>query len=287
MNRWVVGARVRTLPAAVVPPLVGTATAGGLVSIVWWRFAAALTVSLALQVAVNYANDYSDGVKGTDTVRVGPVRLVASGLASPRAVKRAAFVAFAVAAVAGLALAIAVGWPLVIVGVASMVAAWSYTGGPKPYGYYGFGELFVFVFFGVVATAGSAYVQLERITGLALAASVPVGALSCALLVVNNLRDIPTDTLAGKKTLAVRVGDARTRVLYIALIALAFVAAGLCAVARPAAAIVLLAAVLAVAPVSVVRAGAKGRDLIGVLGATGRMQLVFGAVFAAGLWASG
>ena len=286
MNKWVLGARPRTLPAAVVPPLVGTATAAGLVPIVWWRFAAALVVSLALQVAVNYANDYSDGVKGTDDTRVGPVRLVASGLASPSAVKRAAFGAFAVAAAAGLALAIAVGWPLLVVGLASMLAAWFYTGGPKPYGYYGFGELFVFVFFGLVATTGSAYVQVERITALALVASVPVGALSCALLVVNNLRDIPTDTLAGKKTLAVRIGERRTRGLYVALVSLAFLVAAACGLARPAAVVAVLAAALAVAPIAAVRRGAHGRDLIAVLGASGRMQLVFGVLFAGGLWLS-
>jgi 1,4-dihydroxy-2-naphthoate octaprenyltransferase len=287
LNRWVAGSRPRTLPAAVVPVLVGTAAVAGPIDIIWWRFAAALAVSLALQVAVNYANDYSDGVKGTDEVRVGPVRLVASGLASPRAVKAAAFAAFGVAAVAGGALAIAVGWPILVVGAASMLAAWFYTGGSKPYGYYGFGELFVFVFFGVVATVGSAYVQSERLSGLPFAAAVPVGFFACALLVVNNLRDIPTDATSGKRTLAVRIGAAATRRLYVALVVGAFVVAALCAIARPAAVVAVVAAVLAVWPVGAVRRGAAGRDLIDVLGATGRAQLVFGVLFAAGLWASG
>ncbi len=209
MNRWVVGARPRTLPAAVVPVAVGTACAVGEAGgIIWWRVAAALVVSLALQVGTNYANDYSDGVKGTDTVRVGPVRLVGSGLASPGAVKRAALRRLRGGgrrrrdprrSPSGPSCSSS--------GAASIAAGWFYTGGPKPYGYYGFGELFVFVFFGLVATAGTTYVLAERLTGLALAASVPVGCLACALLVVNNLRDIPTDREAGKRTLAVRLGD--------------------------------------------------------------------------------
>ncbi len=235
-RRWLIGARPRTLPAAVVPVAVGTACAVGEGGITWWRAGAALVVSLALQVGTNYANDYSDGVRGTDAVRVGPVRLVASGLAPAPAVKRAALVAFGVAAVAGLALAIAVGWPLLVVGAAAIAAGWFYTGGPKPYGYLGFGELFVFVFFGLVATAGTTYVLIERLTGLSLVAGAAVGALACALLVVNNLRDLGTDAAAGKKTLAVRIGDGPTRTLYSALVAVAFVGALGCAVgcgARP------------------------------------------------------
>ena len=218
------GARPRTLPAAVVPVVVGTACAVGEGGMIWWRAGAALVVALALQVGTNYANDYSDGVKGTDTARVGPVRLVASGLARPGAVKRAAIIAFAVAAAAGTALALAVGPELFVVGAACIAAGWLYTGGPKPYGYYGFGELFVFVFFGLVATAGTTYVIVERLTGLSVAAGVVTGALACALLVVNNLRDIPTDRAAGKRTLAVRMGDSPTRVLYVALVVVAFVA---------------------------------------------------------------
>jgi 1,4-dihydroxy-2-naphthoate octaprenyltransferase len=283
-RRWLIGARPRTLPAAVVPVAVGTACAVGEGGITWWRAGAALVVSLALQVGTNYANDYSDGVRGTDAVRVGPVRLVASGLAPAPAVKRAALVAFGVAAVAGLALAIAVGWPLLVVGAAAIAAGWFYTGGPKPYGYLGFGELFVFVFFGLVATAGTTYVLIERLTGLSLMAGAAVGALACALLVVNNLRDLGTDAAAGKKTLAVRIGDGPTRTLYSALVAVAFVGALGCAVMwRPPAALALVALPLAMAPIRRVRGGAAGRELIAVLGATGRLQLGFGAAFTLGL----
>ena len=278
MNPWLAGARPRTLPAAVVPVAVGTACAvGESGGIVWWRVAAALVVSLALQVGTNYANDYSDGVKGTDDVRVGPLRLVGSGLKSAGAVKRAAFAAFGVAAAAGAALALVVGPELFVVGAAAIAAGWFYTGGPRPYGYYGFGELFVFVFFGVVATAGTTYVLTERLTGLALAASVPVGCLACALLVINNLRDIPTDRVAGKKTLAVRLGDPRTRLLYVGLIGLALLTGAALGLARPPTFAVALAAVAAVPPVRRVRGGALGRELIPVLGETGRLQLVVGA----------
>ena len=283
-GRWVAGARPRTLPAAVVPVAVGAACAVGEGGMIWWRVAAALVVSLGLQVGTNYANDYSDGVRGTDTARVGPVRLVASGLAAPKAVKRAALLAFGVAALAGLALAIAVGPVLLLVGAAAIAAGWFYTGGPKPYGYYGFGELFVFVFFGLVATAGTTYVVTERLTGLSVVAGAAVGALACALLVVNNLRDIPTDRAAGKKTLAVRLGDGPTRLLYQGLIAGAFVAAIVAAfVWRLPAALVILAVPLGLRPIAMVRAGATGRELIGVLGATGQLQLGFGALFTVGL----
>ena len=198
-------ARARCRPPS-SPSLVGAACAVGEGGIVWWRVGAALVVSLALQVGVNYANDYSDGVRGTDTARVGPVRLVASGIASPQAVKRAAFVVFGVAALVGLALAVTTTWWLLAVGVACIAAAWGYTGGPSPYGYMGLGEVFVFVFFGLVATVGTTYVAVERVTALAVVAGCGVGCLACALLVVNNLRDIPTDTAAGKRTLAVRFG---------------------------------------------------------------------------------
>ena len=289
MNIWVAGARPRTLPAAVVPVAVGTACAvdkvpGGLI---WWRAAAAMLVALALQVATNYANDYSDGVRGTDAddKRVGPVRLVGQGLASPGAVKRAAMLAFAVAGLVGTALALAVGPELFVVGALAIAAGWFYTGGPRPYGYAGFGEVFVFVFFGVVATAGSTYVQTGELDGLGLAASVPVGLLATALLVVNNLRDIPGDTLVGKQTLAVRLGDARTRWLYTACMALPFVCVPLVAGlgGRPAGALALPAVILASKPVTQVLGGAKGPALIPVLGATGRVQLVFGVLFTAGL----
>ncbi|HET7489151.1 MAG TPA: 1,4-dihydroxy-2-naphthoate polyprenyltransferase [Acidimicrobiales bacterium] len=280
---WVVGARPRTLPAAVVPVLVGTAVAAAGGQVVWWRALAALVVSLAIQVGTNYANDYADGVRGTDDVRVGPVRLVAGGLASPRAVKRAALLSFAVAGVAGLALAVAVGPELVLVGAACIAAGWYYTGGSRPYGYAGLGEVAVFVFFGLVATIGTAYVQLERVSGLAMVAAVPVGLLATALLVVNNLRDIPTDAAAGKRTLAVRLGDQSTRVLYAGCVGGAFVLVPVIALVRPAALLGLLAVPLAVAPLRAVLGRATGRDLIAVLVATGRLQLVFGVLLAAGI----
>jgi 1,4-dihydroxy-2-naphthoate octaprenyltransferase len=287
---WVAGARPRTLPAAVVPVLVGTACAAGRVDVIAWRALAAGVVALALQVGTNYANDYSDGVRGTDSAdrRVGPVRLVGSGLRRPGAVKRAALLAFLVAGVAGLALALAVGPELLVVGAAAIAAGWFYTGGSHPYGYLGLGELFVFVFFGVVATAGSAYVQEEALSGLALGASVPVGLLATALLVVNNLRDIPGDTASGKRTLAVRLGDTRTRWLYVALLVGTFVALPLVAGLgdRPAAVVAVVAVVLARRPVIEVLSGARGAALVPVLVATGQVQLVFGVLFAAGLWLS-
>jgi 1,4-dihydroxy-2-naphthoate octaprenyltransferase len=283
LQRWVIGARPRTLPAAVVPVLVGAACAVGEGGIVWWRVGAALVVSLALQVGVNYANDYSDGVRGTDSVRVGPVRLVASGVASPAAVKRAAFAAFGVAAVVGLALAAATTWWLLLVGVASIAAAWGYTGGPSPYGYMGLGEVFVFVFFGLVATVGTTYVAVERMTALAVVAGCGVGCFACALLVVNNLRDIPTDTRAGKRTLAVRLGDPRTRTLFVGLVVAAFASAGLAAAWRLPALITVLAVPVAAVPVRAVVDRASGPALIAVLGATGRAQLAYGALFALGL----
>jgi 1,4-dihydroxy-2-naphthoate polyprenyltransferase len=283
MNRWVAGARPRTLPVAVVPVAVGTAVASAQGSVTWWRAAAAVVVSLAIQVGTNYANDYSDGVRGTDAVRVGPVRLVASGLASPPAVKRAALAAFGVAAVAGLALTVVVGPELLVVGVLSIAAGWFYTGGSRPYGYAGLGELFVFVFFGLVATAGSAYIHLGRLTGLALLAGVPVGLLATALLVVNNLRDIAGDALVGKRTLAVRMGGSATRVCYIGCLVAPFVIVPAIAVARPWALISLLAVPLAFAPIRRVAAGETGRGLIEVLGATGRLHLVFGLLLALGI----
>jgi len=254
-----------------------------------WRAVAALVVSLALQVATNYANDYSDGVRGTDAVRVGPVRLVASGLASPGEVKRAALLAFGVAGLVGLALALAVGWPVVLVGLACMAAAWGYTGGPRPYGYLGLGELFVFVFFGLVATAGTTYVLVERVTLLSVTAAVPVGFLATALLVVNNLRDIPTDAVAGKRTLAVRLGDRATRWLYVSLLVGAVVVAVLVAglSGRPLAVLALVAVPFGRKPAELVLGGARGPALIPVLGRTGRLQLIFGAAFALGLWLGG
>jgi 1,4-dihydroxy-2-naphthoate octaprenyltransferase len=266
-----------------MPVVVGTAAAGAAGSVIWWRAAVAMIVALALQVGTNYANDYSDGVRGTDKVRVGPVRLVASGLASPQAVRRAAVAAFAVAAGAGLALAAVAGWWLILVGAVCIGAGWLYTGGPRPYGYAGLGEVFVFVFFGLVATVGTAYVQVGQITGLAVGAAVPVGLLIVALLVVNNLRDIPGDGASGKRTLAVRMGAAATRKLYASTVLGPFVVAAALAWWRPGTFLVLLALPLAIPPVRQVLGGAEGKELIGVLGATGRLQLVFGALLAASI----
>ncbi|MEP1124414.1 MAG: 1,4-dihydroxy-2-naphthoate polyprenyltransferase [Ilumatobacter sp.] len=305
MNRWIIGARLRTLPAAVVPVALGAACAVSVpqglgwwsagwgddgvvvsadsISIVWWRVFAALIVSLALQIGVNYANDYSDGVRGTDDVRVGPPRLVASGLAPARHVKFAAFAAFGVAALFGLAVALSTSPWLLLVGVAAIAAGWFYTGGPKPYGYLGLGEAFVFVFFGLVATAGTTYAAVETITPLTIVIGSAAGSLACALLVINNLRDIPTDREVGKKTLAVRLGDVRTRWLYVALIVLAFALVVVAAFDRPLASIGLLAAPLAVMPGRAVLKGANGRSLIDVLGATGKLQLAFGLATTIGL----
>ena len=279
LQRWALGARPRTLPAAVVPVAVGGAAAAaevGIDAVVWWRVGMALVVSLALQVGVNYANDYSDGVRGTDQERVGPLRLVASGLASPSAVKRAALLAFGVAALAGLSLAAATTWWLIAVGAISIVAAWGYTGGPRPYGYTGLGELFVFVFFGLVATMGTTFVAIERVTSLSFILSIAVGALACSLLVVNNLRDLPTDSKVGKMTLAVRLGDHRTRWLYLGLLITAALAVIAASIVVPGALLGLIAVPIAIGPVRAIRTGARRQALIAVLGATGMVQLAFG-----------
>ena len=285
---WVAGARPRTLPAAVVPVLVGTACAVGVAEVIAWRAVAAGVVALALQIGTNFANDYSDGVRGTDDpgVRVGPVRLVGWGLQPPRAVKAAALISFAVAGLAGLTLALAVGPELLVVGAAAMAAGWFYTGGRHPYGYYGFGELFVFVFFGLVATVGSTYVQTEAVSALSAAAAVAVGLLATALLVINNLRDIPGDTESGKRTLAVRIGDKRTRGLYVTMLVAAFVTVPVVAGGfdRAPAVLAMVGVVLARTPVVKVLEGARGPQLIAVLGATVRVQLVAGSLLALGIW---
>ncbi len=282
--QWVHGARPRTLPAAVAPVAVGTGAAAAGGGAVWWKALLALTVALALQVGANYANDYSDGIRGTDAERVGPIRLVGTGTATPAAVRAAAVVAFAVAAAAGLVLAATSGWWLVLVGAAAIVAAWLYTGGPRPYGYAGLGEAFVFVFFGLVAVVGTTYVQIGRITALAVAAAVPMGLLACAVLVVNNLRDIPTDDAAGKRTLAVRLGDAATRRLFVLLVLVPFAVPVLLAVAGlPWALLGLLAGPLAARPVRTVLSAARGPALVAVLQDTGRLLLAYGLLLAVGL----
>jgi len=284
-REWLAGTRPRTLPAAIVPVLIGSGVAIGYGEFSPWKAALALLVALALQVGVNYANDYSDGVRGTDAAgrRAGPMRLVGSGVASPRAVKYAAFSCFLVACCLGLVLAAFTSWWIVAGGALCVLAAWFYTGGPRPYGYRGLGEVSVFVFFGVAAVAGTAYVQMGRLSWLGLAASVPAGLLSCALLMINNLRDIASDASSGKRTLAVRVGDARARVTYLAFLLVPFAAAALIGVYRPFALLALVALPLAVPPVRAVRAGVSGPGLIATLGQTGRLQLAFGIVFTIGL----
>jgi len=279
----VAGARPRTLPAAIVPVAVGSGVAAGYGEFVAWRAVLALIVALALQVGVNYANDYSDGVRGTDERRVGPVRLVGSGLATPRQVLTAALGSFLVASLAGLVLAAAVSWWLLLLGAAAIAAAWFYTGGSRPYGYRALGEISVFAFFGVGAVVGTAYVEMGRFSWLAVAASIPVGLLACALLVINNLRDIPTDKPAGKRTLAVVLGDRRTRKLYVACACVPFAVAVAMAAAAPLTLVTLAALPLAAEPVRQVLHAATGRGLISVLGQTGRLQLVFGLLLTAGL----
>jgi 1,4-dihydroxy-2-naphthoate octaprenyltransferase len=280
---WVAGARPRTLPAAIVPVVVGSGVAAGYGRFSGWRAVLALIVALALQVGVNYANDYSDGIRGTDERRVGPVRLVASKLAPPRQVLAAALGAFAVACVAGLVLAAVTTWWLLLLGAAAVAAAWFYTGGSHPYGYRAFGEISVFLFFGLAAVAGTAYVQMDRMPWLALAAAAPVGLLACALLVINNLRDIPTDTVTGKRTLAVVLGDHRTRLLYAACIVIPFCVALVMATAVPLSLLVVAAVPFALAPLRLVRRGASGPGLVTALGQTGRLQLAFGALLTLGL----
>ena len=283
--QWVSGARPRTLPAAVAPVAVGTGAAAAAGGARWGPACLALVVALALQVGVNYANDYSDGVRGTDARRVGPFRLVGSGAAAPAEVKRAALACLGLAAVAGLVLVAATGsWPLLGVGAACLLAAWYYTGGRRPYGYRGLGEVAVFVFFGLVAVAGTTYVQAGRVGLAALLGGIGCGALACAILVANNLRDIPTDRAAGKRTLAVALGDARTRSLYGGLLGAAYaVVPALALLTTPATLLALLSAPLALGPLGTVRSGATGRDLVAVLGGTGRLQLVYGLLLALGL----
>ena len=280
------GSRPRTLPVAVVPVAVGAGLAVGQGGARWAEVVLALVVSLAIQVGTNYANDYADGVRGTDVGRVGPARLVGGGLVPARTVKAAALISFGVAAAAGLWVCLLTSPWLLLAGAASIGAGWCYTGGPRPYGYLGLGELFVFVFFGLLAVMGSAYVASGRLTAADAVAAVPVGLLAVALLVVNNLRDIPGDTAAGKRTLAVVLGDARTRLLYGAVVLGGVVLSGAVAVLRPGALLGLLALPLALRPVARVRRGAVGRDLVPALVLTGSLQLAFGALLAVGvaLW---
>jgi 1,4-dihydroxy-2-naphthoate octaprenyltransferase len=263
--------------------LAGTGAASLEDGVVWWKALLALGVSLTLQVGVNYANDYSDGIRGTDDDRVGPLRLVGSGLASPSAVKSAAFAFLGLGAVLGLVLAATTTWWLLVVGAAALAAAWTYTGGFSPYGYRALGEVSVFVFFGLVAVVGTTYVQLERVTWPSVAAAVGVGALACAILVANNLRDIPTDTATGKRTLAVVLGDARSRRLYAGLGLVAVGAVVACAFATPWALLGLLGLPLVVRATRTVTSGASGPALIPVLRDTGLAELALAAGLALGL----
>jgi len=281
--QWIEGARPRTLPNAIAPVIAGTGAAAWLHSAVWWKALLALAVSVALIVGVNYANDYSDGIRGTDDERAGPLRLVGSKVAAPRAVLGAAIISLAMAAVAGVTLAILTAPWLIAVGAACIAGAWLYTGGSRPYGYAGFGEVAVFIFFGLVAVLGTQYTQAHRIDLVGVTLAVATGALSSAVLVANNLRDIPTDAVAGKMTLAVRLGDARTRVFYQSLVALAGILTLVLMRATPWCALGLLAAPLALRAAGPVRGGRGGRELIPVLRDTGLTMLVWSVAVAAAL----
>ena len=280
MNKWIVGARVKTLPAAVAPVLIGTSYAeninGGYALL-------ALIVSLFLQIAVNFANDYSDGVRGTDTHRIGPVRLVASGLASASSVKLAALISCLIAAIAGLILALNITLWFLVVGAAAIWAAWGYTGGKKPYGYFGFGELSVFIFFGLVATVGSYYIQTEQLNWQIVLLSMPVGTLSCAILAINNLRDLPQDKLVGKRTMAVRIGEKNTRVFFMLLLVTAQLTALTAASISRLALITLICAPITYRVAKQVLDGAGGVDLIEVLAKTAKLQLLMAILLAAAL----
>ncbi|MEV4240337.1 1,4-dihydroxy-2-naphthoate polyprenyltransferase [Nocardia sp. NPDC049737] len=281
--QWIEGARPRTLPNAIAPVLAGTGAAASIEGAVWWKAVLALLVSLALIIGVNYANDYSDGIRGTDDVRVGPLRLVGQKLASPAAVKNAAIISLAIGAIFGLVLVIATAWWLLLVGAACLAGAWFYTGGSKPYGYSGFGELAVFVFFGLIGVLGTEFVQAERIEWAGLVLAIGVGAFSSAVLVANNLRDIPTDTESGKVTLAVKLGDPRTRTLHLALLAVPFIATLLLVVRTPWALVGLVAVPLAVRANAPVRSGKGGLELIPALRDSGLALLVWSAVSALAL----
>ena len=284
LSQWVAGARPRTLPAAVAPVAVGTGSAHALGQSDLGLALLALLVSLGLQIGVNYANDYSDGVRGTDEERVGPIRLVGQRLADPANVKAMAFLWFGFAALCGLALvALSNTWILLLIGAAAIIAAWRYTGGEHPYGYRGLGELMVFIFFGLVAVLGTTWTQAGALDLASWAGAVGVGAIACAILVVNNLRDIPGDTASGKRTLAVRLGDARTRLLYAALLALPLLTTIVAGLVHPWAFLALAAAPLAVLAAYPVRAGALGRDLVPVIGRTGLYQLGYAALLTLGL----
>lgn len=279
MNKWILGARPRTLSAAIAPVVIASALAGSEFN--WFRAALALKVAMWLQIGVNYANDYSDGVKGTDENRIGPTRLVASGLASARAVKNAALISFLIASIAGTWLALLSSPLLIVIGILAIAAAWGYTGGKNPYGYSGLGEVSVFIFFGLVATVGTYYVQTEKITLLSFIVAIPMGALACAILAVNNIRDRAQDELVGKRTIAVRLGDTKARYEFVGLLVLAHGAA--VATLVPTALLTLLVTPMSYSVSRLVLSGVSGTDLIPVLGRTGKIQLLFAVVFALAL----
>ena len=279
MNKWILGARLRTLPAAIAPVVVATALAGSDWN--WFRAVLALKVGVWLQIGVNYANDYSDGVKGSDDNRIGPTRLVASGLATAGQVKRAAFISFAFASIAGLWLSLLTSPWLILIGIAAIAAAWGYTGGKNPYGYSGWGEVSVFVFFGLIATIGTYYTQTGEVTALSILCAIPMGSLSCAILAVNNIRDRAQDELVGKRTLAVRIGDSKARKAFVALLAIAHLSA--LATLIPQALLTLIVLPLTLSISRSVISGATGSALIPLLGKTGKLQMFFGALFAIAL----
>ena len=284
ISRWIAGARPRTLPAAIAPVFVGTALAHRLSSQVSYLNAfCALLVSLSLQIAVNYANDYSDGIKGTDEVRVGPIRLVGSGLATPAAVKRAAFIAFGFAMLVGAFLSYRTSYLLILLGALSIGAAWTYTGSSKPYGYRGYGEISVFLFFGIVATMGTYYAATKSVSWQSLLLSLPVGAISCAILAINNLRDLPKDALVGKRTLAVRMGEVRARVFFISLLFLAHVASVFAAIVAPWTLLTIFLLPLTAQISRSILKGAQGVELIPLLGKTGRLLLLLSTTLAIAL----
>ena len=280
MNKWILGARVKTLPAAIAPVIVGTSLAD---QINFINALLALIVSLSLQIAVNYANDYSDGVRGTDSNRIGPTRLVASELATASSVKNASFISFFIAIIAGTVLALNTSVWLISVGFISILAAWGYTGGKKPYGYLGFGELAVFIFFGIVATVGSYYVQVEQISSSALLLSIPMGSLSCAILVINNLRDLAQDKLVSKRTMAVKLGDTNTRIFYLLLLVIAQISAAAVASINNYALLTLLWLPLTYSAANQVLKGASGKELITILGKTSRLQFLLALTLAISL----